>query len=135
MVLKQLLTQIELPFYQKLLEKGEFVEIEKFKNLSLEEPYVDIRAKECFRNATLVTLSNPDIKYCLGYSFNLIPFEHAWNSYQGKYFDLTNEEIIKSDSMEYLKVYEFTQKELWDYLEKNKNVPPDLFSMGFMSTD
>jgi len=48
------------------------------------------RNKECFSNSLILSIfSHGKIKYIEGFSYNEIPFEHGWNEYKGKQFDIT----------------------------------------------
>jgi len=48
------------------------------------------KTKQCYYNASQVTLMNPEIKYVEGFSrFQGIPFPHAWNSINNKIVDVT----------------------------------------------
>lgn len=55
---------------------------------------VVIYPKGCYRNAVFISRAYPKINVCLGlYYFEKFPMvlEHAWNEYNGQYFDLTAE--------------------------------------------
>jgi len=47
--------------------------------------------KQCFHNAQLLALENPDLQYVEGYAQGnaIIPVHHAWLSLNGKLIDLT----------------------------------------------
>jgi len=48
------------------------------------------KIKQCYYNASQVTLMNPEIKYVEGFSqAHGIPFPHAWNSINNKIVDVT----------------------------------------------
>ena len=59
----------------------------------------NIRAKseECYLNALSVCMENPQVKYVEGYmEVHGVPIDHAWNYYNRKHFDIT-EETLRQD--------------------------------------
>jgi len=72
-----------------------------------------ISMKACFHNSALMMKADPRIVYCEGYiKLNIgggIPIEHAWNSFDGFYFDITSEIIfdgnIGQGSNEYIELF------------------------------
>jgi len=54
--------------------------------------------KLCYANAVKVCKLDPEIQYVLGYvDLYSIPIDHAWNSYRGKHFDVTQELLDSHD--------------------------------------
>jgi len=47
--------------------------------------------KACYTTAVHTTLAISNVKYVEGYVTSIIPFQHAWNEWNGIYFDLTAE--------------------------------------------
>jgi|WetSurSiteA1Bulk_404760.scaffolds.fasta_scaffold148703_2 hypothetical protein len=81
---------------------------------------LDVRAKECYRTAVLVAFVVKGAKYCEGYVVSHIPIEHAWNSYQGHYFDLTSELFFGGDlSNDYSLVVEMNASDAFKYSNKS----------------
>ena len=82
---------------------------------------LDLRQKECYRNATLISCAIPECKYIEG---KFAPFgfgiEHAWNEYKGKYFDATNELVLHSvpEETEYVALGEYVATEVMVICER-----------------
>ena len=79
------------------------------KNVEMFLQFYRIKVKECFKNSYMVCSYIPKINYVEGMISVLgIPLDHAWNSYKGQYFDLTEEIVLKalekSSKLEYLKI-------------------------------
>ena len=51
------------------------------------------RMKQCFYNAQDLASMFSDIKYVEGYLYTIIPFEHAWNTLNGKVIDFTIKKV------------------------------------------
>lgn len=89
-------------YYTDMLNDARSVEVvsveEVFDQKTIDRivNYIRPQLKECYQNAyrlcDRIYDSRYDIKYCQGYlNFNGIPIEHAWNSVNGKYIDITKE--------------------------------------------
>jgi hypothetical protein len=82
---------------------------------------LDLREKECYRNATLISCAIPGCNYVEG---KFAPFgfgiEHAWNEYKGKYFDATSELVLNSvpEETEYVALGEYTAPEVMAICER-----------------
>lgn len=52
--------------------------------------------KQCYKNASLVCQAAEGVEYVEGILmlYGQIPIDHAWNVYQGKHFDVTQEFIL-----------------------------------------
>jgi len=104
---------------------------------SIEENTDKIKPKSCFQNAFYGSASDYRVNYVLGmayiplskYDKVFLPIEHAWNEYDGKYFDLTSEIIFKdlAHFSRFEEIERLTHEELFDYLTQSKGVTPDLF--------
>jgi hypothetical protein len=78
--------------------------------------------KECFKNAFLL-LDIPGVEYVDGYtSCHGIPLEHAFNFYQGKYFDATIEGVLGREVFgeNYWEIVKVDRYKLHDLLFKAK---------------
>ena len=78
------------------------------------------KIKNCFQNSAQVLNLDPEIKYVEGICMvmgNKIPIEHAWNSYKGRYFDITKS-FWEDRNDSYHKIIELDYKNLWTVLEK-----------------
>lgn len=129
-----------LEFYGIDSSEGKEIEIEKGSREVLSEyQWNDLQVKHCFRNSALLTLSNENFEYCIGYSFKMIPMEHAWIRCieTGKYFDPTWEKFSNCLGEMYLVLKTFKTDEISEILESNENFAPDIFYLvrnGFLKT-
>lgn len=78
---------------------------------------------DCFKMAANLTMFNSDIKYVEGMiSYAGVPIDHAWNEYDGMYFDITDEVAfadrggIKAE--EHGKIVTYSTDELYKYMRK-----------------
>ena len=79
-----------------------------------------VKVKSCFENAARVLELDPEVKYIQGIVMIMdgkLPIDHAWNSYKGKYFDVTKTHW-KMTADNYYKLVELDYKELWEILQK-----------------
>ena len=84
---------------------------------------IKYKQKECFKNATLVTQLLPKVKYVEGKvgAFGLpIGIDHAWNEYNGKYFDVTAELVLESEFDEYVAFIEVNAVEVMQIAINNE---------------
>ena len=92
------------------------------KELKINSP----RIKECYRNAFMIALDQPDIDIIVGYTAALgaVPLEHAWNYYKPKkmHFDLTMELCIKKPSEKelYLQIIHTDAKKAMPIMTSNQ---------------
>ena len=123
--LTSLMSGKQREYYDALVASSHVIECEKMADVLPEKIYqriiagvVPIQKKECFKNATLVSLTFPDVKYVEGqFECCGIPIDHAWNEYNGHYFDVTREVVLKDDiSGEYVAFTECESSELLDIL-------------------
>jgi hypothetical protein len=90
-------------FYKWTLNRATPVEVKSYKEIPGLKEKVE-RAlesfspapKECYRNAFLTSEAIEGVNYIEGYANSTIglPISHAFNEYNGYYFDLTNEEVL-----------------------------------------
>jgi hypothetical protein len=119
---------------------GEEVIIEEpesvFSMITREWSKKNLKVKDCYRNATLITDLDPEIKYVEGIMmmFGQIPIDHAWNSYKGRYFDATSHLWKPSDEKNlHYKLIELDNRSLWEILGETKvygEIPSYLFRKG-----
>lgn len=74
--------------------------------------------KQCYHNAYLVAQEIPGVKYVEGLVFVYgVPIDHAWNEKDGKYFDVTEEFVLKHKLLNgYTSVLELNSYELSEYV-------------------
>ena len=106
-------------YYTDMLNDAKLVEVvsaeEVFDQKTIDRiiNYIRPQLKECYQNAyrlcDRIVDSRYDIKYCQGYlNFKGIPIEHAWNSVNGKYIDITKEYALDGlDNDEYVLIAEY----------------------------
>ncbi len=99
------------PYYEELRSRAKEVKPVSYKELphgarKKVERFIRRRApriKECYYNASILSLEYPEFRYVEGLAHRFIPVHHAWNSYKGVHFDITYE--LHSDlAVEYAKV-------------------------------
>lgn len=56
---------------------------------SIALPAMNFARRQCFYNAQMAAVSNPELVYVEGYMLRFIPILHAWLSYRGAVVDLT----------------------------------------------
>lgn len=86
-------------FYRQMLKDAKPIEVvrlsEVFSDTEIKaiKRFVNPKAKECFRNATLFAHIYPEVKYVEGKMTVCGTFgtEHAWNKVGDKYVDITME--------------------------------------------
>jgi len=96
-----------------------------------------IQPGSCYKNAFFGSACDQRINYVLGTAYfptsstnmEFLPIEHAWNEFDGKYFDLTSEIIFKdlSNFFKFEEVERLSYEELFHYLKENKGCTPDLW--------
>lgn len=113
-------------YFDQVLRDAHVVKVVKLADV-LTKAQIDIirslnlRQKECYRNATLISCAIPGCNYIEG---KFAPFgfgiEHAWNEYKGKYFDATNELVLNSipEETEYVALGEYTAPEVMAVCER-----------------
>lgn len=106
-------------YYTDMLNDARSVEVVSAEDVFDQEMidkiinYIRPQLKECYQNAyrlcDRIHDSKYEIKYCQGYlNFNGIPIEHAWNSVNGKYIDITKEYALGGlDNDEYVLIAEY----------------------------
>lgn len=87
--------------------------VEKIKSLGL-------IMKGCYKNATLIADAIEGVKYVEGQVMCGIPIDHAFNEYNGKYFDATLEFVLGEDvtEREYITVGEYDIDDVREVLLK-----------------
>jgi hypothetical protein len=85
--------------------------------------------KGCFENAAKVCKLNPEINYVLGYiEVYGAPMDHAWNSYQGRYFDVTMELFDESKMDRHVQIVQLSGAEgLALFQHSHQGITPLLF--------
>jgi len=90
----------QLKFARWKSEVAKPIKVVSYKTLPIAEDIDDkikskvikVKTKECYDNSFWTAYSaGSGIKYCEGIASRYIPLDHAWNSSNGKYFDLTAE--------------------------------------------
>jgi hypothetical protein len=85
----QVAKQVEVVPYKTL-------PVAKEVDKALDAGRIKVKQKQCYDNSFWTSFSvGSGINYCEGIASKFIPIDHAWNSYQGKYFDLTDEIALK----------------------------------------
>lgn len=81
-----------------------------------------IKKKECYTNAVHLTWEFPEIEYVEGIANLIIPLDHAWNCYKGKYFDLTAEILLGKDvtKIDYAQVVKLSLGLVSKYVTKTR---------------
>lgn len=89
-------------------------------NDAIKQGRIKIKQKMCYDNSfwTSNTLRS-GVNYCEGVASRFLPIDHAWNSYQGKYFDLTDEIALKDyDGFdEHVILLELSSNEVLDFVD------------------
>ena len=83
-----------------------------------------VNLKECYRNAGKLCMGVEGVNYVEGeISYHGVPIEHAWNSINGQYFDITKDILFStnSDYSEYVKIIELNRKDYLSFLTKYEN--------------
>lgn len=106
--------------------------LSQYEEIDVQNSPIDIdtmffEKKACYVNAAKVVLYHPEVNYVLGFTASIIPIEHAWCEYKSIYFDPTAECLFGSKHFnEYGKIATLNSDQLTQWLEDNKNVPPNL---------
>lgn len=76
--------------------------------------------KECYYNSMKVVWDIPGTKYVEGIANLIIPIDHAWNYYNGYYFDLTAELVLEKNvkRFDYAQVILLDQRQMSKYASK-----------------
>lgn len=84
--------------WNKAKELLKTVKIEPTKSVKgVDLTRIKAKPHSCYLNALAVCMVNPEVKYVEGYiEVHGVPLDHAWNYYNGVYFDVT-EEVIDSE--------------------------------------
>jgi len=90
-------------FFKTQVEKAKPAKIVSAEFVLADGDYRELRnmrkrlqPKQCYHNAYLVAQSIPGVKYVEGLVFIYgVPIDHAWNEKDGKYFDVTEEFVLK----------------------------------------
>ena len=116
-------------FFDQMLRDAHIVKVERMtdvlsaSDVQYLKRVIKVKAKECYRNATLIACYMPGIRYVEG---KFAPFgfgiEHAWNEYKGHYFDATRELALKEipDDVEYVALGEYDAPEVMSVCEKRE---------------
>jgi len=89
-----------------------------------------IKAKEheCYLNALACVLQQKDIEYVEGYiEVNGVPIDHAWNCWNGLYFDLTEEKLGTPTSFPHRQVMKLPGTEAFVFAMSSSRTGPYLF--------
>jgi hypothetical protein len=79
------------------------------------------KIKECYYNSYRCCIDIPGVEYVEGMANLIIPVNHAWNFYKGKYFDLTAEIVLKEKDVtkiDYAQVIKFDSHLMLKYANK-----------------
>jgi len=85
------------------------------------------RLKECFSNCQKFTLDSKrygldiEVEYHEGYVISIIPFEHAWLTFEGEVLDLT---LGPDKVVEYLDSYTYSREEIRESVQKDMRYSP-----------
>lgn len=108
-------------FYKKVDENIHEVKMSRLcevftpNEIRLIKTSVNPQKKQCYKNATLLTLLFPDkVKYVEGYAdVSGFPVEHAFNKINGQYVDITFELALGDDELkEYYAYGEYNIEEI-----------------------
>jgi hypothetical protein len=83
----------------------------------------EIIPKGCYQNSAKLSIHNQDVQYVEGFSNCVMPIEHAWNYYNGYYFDMTNE-ILNLKFTHWSKVKMYSSIDLLSILVKKEQYGP-----------
>ena len=89
---------------------------------------VTLNIKECYNNSALISLGH-DFNYELGTLLDIIPMDHAWNSFEDFHFDLTAEIVLDKVFNNYYSIKSFNIDDLNHYLTNIKNIPPMIYDI------
>lgn len=117
-------------FYKWQIKKSKEKNIQKLpKDLIGKFDHIDIQMHECFKNALLVSISDPKISYVEGWLLiHGVLVEHAWNRMKvGKQFidfDLTEEKCLGirksvANSLRYFEIICLTSSETLVYCSEH----------------
>lgn len=115
-------------FYDWQIQNVTEQHITQIKNLPIANKlkHIEVKEHECFRNALYVSLADPTINYVEGFiEVHGLPIEHAWNSWNGHHFDLTQEKLKQLDT-EHIAVMELSSKEAASFAHKTQLTGPYL---------
>ena len=104
-------------YYEWSYENSELVDMKHTNKInSIIDKFVksyEPELKGCFSTAMNCTVSNSDVDYVEGYIVTLgVPIQHAWNSYKGKYFDITDYKLFNNEMGDHYKIIEIPRQEL-----------------------
>lgn len=116
-------------YFDQMLRDAHAVEVFKMSEVLTKEQIdiirsLDVKVKQCYKNATLITQAIPEIKYVEGkvsifkdFSFSI---DHAWNKLGDKCFDATAEIIHKGVFEEYVSLIEVSSEEVMNIAIENE---------------
>ena len=113
-------------YYQWLLEQTKRVSLVSVRELQAELGITaawtkkHCKLKACYQNATRVCDLHPDVRYVEGILLvhGMVPTEHAWNSYQGVYFDVTDEFLLGNRRDPHYEQISYTHAQVWRAMEE-----------------
>ena len=133
--------------FKRLIKKKikviDFKEITKIKKAILKIFDDDCFTKNCYNNALILQqlskyglninyvegyISNNFIKKCtkkigINKGFVCKGLLHAWNTIDGKHFDVTNDLFLKDNKLQYTVLYKYSSNEIESMEGKNKILP------------
>lgn len=119
----------EKDFWEWQMQMAEPVKCVSYKSIPELKEIVDefllgftLKKNECYTNAIHLVWEYPEIEYVEGIADLVIPLDHAWNCYKGKYFDLTSEILLKKNvtSCDYAKVVKLSSEQTYKYASKTR---------------
>ena len=117
---------IQQKIYQDKINMAQSVEVTSIYDVFDEDTIEKIKTriapqkKGCYQNAyklcDRINDDRYDIKYCEGFlNYNGFPIEHAWNSVNGVYIDITSELALESGLTDsYVLLAEFDKNTMWE---------------------
>ena len=122
--------------YEWMLDNAKVVKIHSYK----EHPEVkksvevflthnEVAMKACYSNAFSMASVAENFRYVLGQAPSIIPIDHAWNSFEGFHFDLTNEIVHqgKAFAPEYVMFKDFESDEVYTIMRSMQDMIPDIW--------
>lgn len=117
---------LQQKIYQEKLNMAQSVQVSSIYDVFDEDTIERIKTriapqkKGCYQNAYKLCdrINDPryEIKYCEGFlNYKGLPIDHAWNSVNGVYIDITSELALESDLTDtYVLLAEFDKQTMWE---------------------